>query len=770
MATTSMVSDEEAMAVLRAVEGQRHEMEAHSDISYVRFLANLEAAITCPEVRVPAGIALGMARFKPYRGEISSSFGINPLGAVPGFGNIARVVIQPYVVDNPIVVLRGFVGGGLLGPVNRPYISNGQLGTRDFITRSWQVPKHTAPETGFLGWNNWNAQNFATADWLTFPQGFEGSYTMDQSLTNSALAGDFTGPTLTNVLLINDPSCINILPEDIPEYLGQSMADAGFGTTNSGWPGAYIPGAADNGTAVEGVPGEFNAPRVLQTVYPFNSGFPIAEIPGGMIVFRVIAANGAIAKVAHVGQNQVKQFGVHTLDLRSDPINQSGTAVTPGGGGGDGPIGNIAKFEAAFENSIWTNETDYFFERDMVVMGSLAKVAGFDELISGADQTVSRYYCVPFAGPKAGLTALHPKFVQYFGVSTGADTAPHTTADGLFVAGGCYPTGYNKDSMWEVTMGWNDTAMGQAPYTGTRDGSLMSGGVNTSLIQFPASTYPTNAVWTGTSNASNTTTNPYFESALLIGLGTTGVGRTSYRQFPLYIPGGDGVQVTAPTDEGWPLQPLLQQFISVVGGRRRLRACNSVSQSLYGGYPQFEVNFVNALGSVTVEMKGKFFYNMMVNNSNPFWTTSVASRQQESDLVAEARMYAGARGGTGHTALEAVQDYHRASHAIAQRSRHPLVRGMHGEMNGKAPFVHAGTSGMTENRHDGGVWGTIKSWGSKLFNAAREQGGKIWDASGIANALGAQIPTAESIGNEIGRAAGIVGGKRTRPSHGKILT
>lgn len=734
------------------------------DLQWFKFAFNLANAQGPEAIRMPAGVDLAGTRFVGYVGSFTTSLGSHLEPALTATSkNVLRLVLQPYVQGQPLIPMYMPIGTGLVGPLQAPYVighyqagdayHNSVYDTSSAgptsaptdnpgptgypptapdptnyrmisvtavaptsncggINNTWYLPRHVAMERGFMGNNNWITNGYYPATPAAFTDylGTEGSHGLSLS------SGEGIEMPLLNV---------DIYASEVPEFIGQTMEQAGFATKNSRAPGAWIHAACDNiWNAVRPDPydggiqgptppenGDFNnwggqVPLGCPTVYPYEQSYTLGSYEGGIVTIKITCANGSKVRVSHCGQNQVKEFGLHTLSSKSNGSEASES---------------IGKVLDAFDNPSWINETDYFFEPVMVTAGSMYKACRMTEIVSGADSTNTHYFVLRFVQPRPGLCALHPAYRAWTLADVGqrGDTMQTEEAYQLH---GWGVEGVNCQSHWEVTFGMNSTSCGDGAWMGTVSGepawNTANDGVPSDMYNmygdkgmpmFPASTYPSNAVistpfadsqrpgyqgWNGVDPIGAKLSDGLNGSTNAGGFGTRGQGIYSFRTFPLYIPGGDQVQPTVdatvdgagqltwknPLGTGAPFQPLMQQFISVVGGRRRTRAPNSVAQSLFAGMPQFEVVRLDTSttdASVDIVVDGTYYYNLVCPNSSPLWPTSSPAKVVETGRVREGRLYAGAASGSGDSYGEALKNANLMSARVAQQSGEAMARGGH---------------------------------------------------------------------------------------------
>lgn len=739
------------------------------DFDYYAFVHRLKDATRVPVIRVPPGFDLAGARFIGFRGALEITVGkyLQPATG-PLQNTVWRMILQPYVQTNPLIGLYCPVGTGLLGPLQRPYTvgalyigdgmhnpitSTGDPGDTQWnqavgpppeempvgaatgpqmtqsatpnadigkINNTWYLPKHEAVEAGFMGNNNWLTNGYFPDSDVNFLNylGGEGSWNMEQS--------DVGGETAA--------LSVSIYSEEVAGYRGQTMEDAGYVVHNGTHPSAWIHAACDNiwnlfratpdvGGCTNSPNDEFNnwggqPPLGCATVYPYATAYTLGSYEGGIVQAKITASNGARCLVTYVGQNEIKEYGMHTLNNRHtvDP----GTARV-GIGAED-----ISKIQEAYSGADWINQIDYYFEPTLVKAGSLSKVANYQTLTSTQDNNAEMYVALPFIQPKAGLCVLHPPYLAWT-LSEIGKTGNNYPGVRDYQHSGWETDGMNCSSHWQILMGWNGTSCGNAPWMGSvggypawslevmESGGIPPGGSYDTYIsqmdlaapQFPASTYPSNATITLPYNDAQ---NPGYQgwnsvSQLLAfgssdgngsigpGFGMRGSGAYSFRSFPMYVPGGDQRQPFVipgsnagyskyfknPLGGGAPFQQLMQQFISVVDGKRITRAPNSVAQSLYACMPQLEVVRLDqaGAGAIEIQLSGQFYYNLLTPNKSPLWQQASPARIVESPRVTEVRKYAASCAGAGASRDQAMVDMAMKSQKRAQEAAYAETRNGH---------------------------------------------------------------------------------------------
>lgn len=749
------------------------------DTDYFLFAHRLYEQTKVPVVRVPAGMDLAGAKFMGYIGQLEMTCGTRlETATTPQSLTVWRMIIQPYVQSQPVIGIYCPMNTGLLGPLQRPYtIGSLQLGINEIlpyhdgtgiatndpgapqwtsvegssladqkfqsavstqnigkINNTWYLPRHVAFESGFMGHNNWQTQGVYPSGNTSFLAylGTEGGWNM---------VPDKGGETP----LLN----VQIFADEIPVFRGQTMEQAGYVTNNSSHPGAWIHSACDNiwngykQPAQNGGTGgpndgttEFNnwggqPPLGCSDVYPYANQYTVGTYEGGIITVRITVSNGAKCTVCYCGQNQIKEYGMHTLNARH--TFEDGTATHVG-------TEDINEVQDAYSAPAWINQIDFFFDPMMVKAGNMFRIAPYETIVSPNDGVKEMFVALPFVQPRAGLCILHPPYLAWTLADVGITG---TTYPGFidYQHAGWGKNGMNCSSHWKVIMGWNGTSCGAAPWMGSVGGypswaqTTIQNGMSATppnnwngyvsemdacAPQFPGSSYPSNATITLPYNDPQLPGYQGWNSVSVLnalassdglgtvgpGFGTKGTGAYSFRSFPMYIPGGDQRQpfnedapsyskaYRNPLGGGAPYQNLMQQFISVVDGERITRAPNSVAQSLSACMPQLEVTRTDqdGDGSIQIQYYGTFYYNLLTPNASPLWPSASAARIVESARVSEVRKYAAACAGIGKSVDAAIVNSALKSQQRAQEAAHAEVRGAHSFLGrlGDALFEYGG--------------------------------------------------------------------------------
>jgi hypothetical protein len=617
-------------------------------------------------------------KWKAYTGIFNQVFQVPQMGTTKGIVpdedlglpapdmNVYRLIIQPWVSDQPVAHMFATPGAGLYGPASVPgqspspaidtagIASLNNFSMQGLVTEMVPYDFDLAGETGFIAGVPDYTENLAQSPGTS---------------TDGVIYGVYqTGYTKQGGIPLNKR--VEVKPGNA--YIGETMADVGLhpAQPGSGWgvqPSTYGLNSQPNGNqnlltrfwpvgctnpgmmfcnltykdsslnqasriTVENSPlyssgteiGDIPYTNATPLAWPFNTDFAVAQFEGGYIEAEITVANGATCKVSACGSNQIRNFGMHTLDGTSGGPSigcslQSQTRTSA-----------LTQLRRAFEGDMFINADDYYFDALMCEAGKLSQVAGYDNIVMGGETAKTFYYSLPYAMGASGLTVMksallpdHP-FCQYYQGTAGATYNPDTILyidlsnqigsskyptndpgkeDYIWVAnnlatldplGRLYPDNghLGVQSMWEAQAG-----MWYSSYGSTQPNHPEHG----AIVAYPQSTYP---------------------SMQSVGLGQGPLLRESGAH------GGDN-------------RGAATQGVTVAKATRIVRACSSLSMALAAGMPQLEVTNTTPAStqgaSVTISIKGKNFFNFIIRHDNPLWSTAASNAIPIKPFLREGR-------------------------------------------------------------------------------------------------------------------------------------
>ena len=133
----------------------------------------------------------------------------------------------------------------------------------------------------------------------------------------------------------------------------------------------------------------------------YTQNVAMGEFSGGFALIKVIVANGAQCQISIAGQNQTRGLGFFALHEEL----QRGTLASIGATNWDATIDSMLKMT---DNKAFANNVDFEFNTSAATLGLLSNIVSYDEVVSGADQTVERYYAMPILPPGPNVTPLTP--------------------------------------------------------------------------------------------------------------------------------------------------------------------------------------------------------------------------------------------------------------------------------------------------------------------------------------------------------------------------
>ena len=125
-----------------------------------------------------------------------------------------------------------------------------------------------------------------------------------------------------------------------------------------------------------------------------------AEFSGGFALIKVTTSNAAISSVSIAGQNQTRGLGFHTLRTGQyeTTVSNPGTTYTD-------TVEDLVRMTG---NKAFCNDVDFDFNVAACTLGLLSDVVDYDQVVSGADQTIERFYAMPIIPPSANVMPLTP--------------------------------------------------------------------------------------------------------------------------------------------------------------------------------------------------------------------------------------------------------------------------------------------------------------------------------------------------------------------------
>jgi len=132
----------------------------------------------------------------------------------------------------------------------------------------------------------------------------------------------------------------------------------------------------------------------------FALSLSAAEFSGGFCLCKVTTGNGAVSRTSIAGQNQTRGLGLHSLHQ-----DQYISSVSSTPGTYTNTVDSILK---QTNNKAFASNTDFEFNANCGTLGLLQEVVDYDEVVSGADQTVVRFYAIPILPTGPNIQMLTP--------------------------------------------------------------------------------------------------------------------------------------------------------------------------------------------------------------------------------------------------------------------------------------------------------------------------------------------------------------------------
>lgn len=653
---------------------------------------------------IPQATAQGAAASTPLR----------PLATLPFNHNVYRLILQPWVSDQPIAHMFASEGQGLFGPARvighdsaiTWLDAQGKNSAYPNVQQSYQGLSDTvvdydfdlAGETGFMA---------------GVPGYTDGVIATGSRETNANPPFMLQQPGFTKRGAVVAGGDVIVIPGN--PYIGEKMADVGLhpAQPGSGWgvkPGGFsvqsvypyggppfgsqVPGAGHSRewpvgccnpaflwcnlvyTSPDfnansklanlvglgaGIPGIFPDTNATPLAWPFSTDFAVASFEGGYLEVEITVANGATCKVSCCGSNQIRNFGMHTLDgTAGGATNSCGTnssdAVTRSSG--------LSQLRRAFIDDVWINGDDFYFDDLACTAGKLSLIAGYDNIVMGGESMRSYNYSIPFAMGAAGLMVMKAAFLPEHGFSQyyQGSALPGITGIKLYV----FMAGDAGNSAFPTAN----------PGINTYTFPELQGGSAQSLYPTPLGTagilYPDNghlgvqSMWeadAGLWYSSFGSTQPVVAGQTIVRYpqSTYPVVRTSNP--------GQGMLLSEGGPHGDDDRGSTTTGVTIARATRIVRACNSLAQSLYAGMPQLEIINTTPISttgsSVTVSFKMKTNYNFVIRHDSALWSSASPSSIKVPPHLLEGRnLIRPAVGRSSVSAADARDNMRTLSNAI----------------------------------------------------------------------------------------------------------